>query len=51
MSTDAYNNPEKADFYLYTLSLDMAKNSLKNGKTTLFIDKDSPIAEIFQGVE
>ena len=47
--SDAYNNEEKADFYLYTLSLDAAKNSLKNGKTTLFLDKNSPIAKIFQG--
>ena len=47
--SDAYNNPEKADFYMYTLALDSAKNSLKNGKTTLFLDADSPIAKIFQG--
>ena len=31
----------------YILALDTAKESLKNGKTTLFIDKDSPLAEIF----
>lgn len=47
--SDAYNNADKADFYLYTLSLDTAKKSLKNGKTTLFLDKNSPIAKIFQG--
>lgn len=47
--SDAYNNPEKADFYMYTLSLDAAKNSLKKGQTTLFLDADSPIAKIFQG--
>ncbi len=49
--SEAYNDEAKADFYLYTLSLDAAKESLKNGKTTLFLDKDSPIAEIFQGTE
>lgn len=45
----AYNEQDKADFYLYSLSLDTAKKSLKNGQTTLFLDKDSTIAQIFQG--
>lgn len=49
--SDAYNDPEKADFYLFVRSLDTVKASLSNGQTTLFLDKDSPIAEIFQGVE
>lgn len=48
--SDAYNDPEKADFYLFTLSLDAVRNSFKEGDTTLFIDKDSPIAQIFEGV-
>lgn len=47
----AYNNKNKADFYLFSKSLDTAKESLKNGKTTLFLDKNSPIAQIFQGAE
>lgn len=47
----AYNNKKKADFYLFTKSLDTAKESMKNGKTTLFLDKSSPIAQIFQGAE
>lgn len=47
----AYNNSKKADFYLFSKSLDTAKESLKNGETTLFLDKDSPIARIFQGAE
>lgn len=47
----AYNNPKKADFYLFSKSLDTAKESLKNGETTLFLDKSSPIAQIFQGAE
>lgn len=46
---DAYNDEDKADFYLYTLSLDAAKTSLKKNQTTLFLDKDSPIAQIFSG--
>ena len=49
--SDAYNDPDKADFYLFVRSLDTVKASLSNGQTTLFLDKDSPIAEIFQGVE
>lgn len=49
--SDAYNDPEKADFYLFTLSLDAAKTSLKNGDTTLFLDKDSPLAQLFEGVD
>lgn len=47
----AYNNKNKADFYLFSKSLDTAKESLKDGKTTLFLDKNSPIAQIFQGAE
>lgn len=47
----AYNNKNKADFYLFSKSLDTAKESLKDGKTTLFLDKNSPIAQIFQGTE
>lgn len=49
--SDAYNDPDKADFYLFVRSLDTVKASLSNGQTTLFLDKDSPIAEIFRGVE
>lgn len=48
--SDAYNDRDKADFYLFTLSLDTAKESLKNN-TTLFLDKDSPIAQLFDGVD
>ncbi len=49
--SDAYNDPDKADFYLFVRSLDTVKASLSNGQTTLFLDKSSPIAEIFQGVD
>lgn len=47
--SDAYNDEEKADFYLFTLQLDALKESVTNGNTTLFLDKDSPIAQIFSG--
>lgn len=49
--SEAYNDPEKAEFYLFVRSLDTVKTSLSNGQTTLFLDKNSPIAQIFQGVE
>ncbi len=48
---EAYNDPDKADFYLYTLQLDALEESVTNGNTTLFLDSDSPIAQIFEGIE
>lgn len=47
--SDAYNDPNKADFYIFSLQLDTLKESLVNGNTTIFLDKDSPIAQIFGG--
>ncbi len=47
----AYGTKEKADFYLFIRSLDAAKASLDQENTTLFIGKNSPIAEIFEGGE
>ena len=49
--SDAYNDPAKADFYLYSLQLDTLKESVTNGNTTIFLDKDSPIAQIFSGAQ
>ncbi len=43
--SDAYNDPDKSEFYSFVRSLDAAKNSIKNG--TLILDEDSPIAKIF----
>ncbi len=48
---EAYNDPDKADFYLYTLQLDALEESVTNGNTTLFLDSDSPVAQIFEGIE
>ena len=48
--SNAYNDEAKADFYLFSRSLDAARASLKNGETTLFLDENSPLAEIFSGV-
>ena len=47
--SDAYNDPDKAEFYLFVRQLDAARKSLKNGNTTLFLDSDSPLAGIFEG--
>ena len=50
--SEAYNSPEKAEFYEYTRSLEMIKNSLKGSSNkTLILDKDSELAKILYGVE
>lgn len=46
--SEAYNDPDKAEFYLYSRALDTAKKSMGKS-TTLFLDKDSPLAQIFKG--
>lgn len=43
--SDAYNDPQKSEFYSFVRSLDAAKESLKDG--TLILNEDSPIAQIF----
>ena len=45
--SDAYNDQEKADFYIFVRQLDAMKATLKDGDNTIVLDKDSPIAEIF----
>ena len=47
--SDAYNNEEKADFYLFLRSLDAAKGTMKGDNKTLIIDETSPLADIFYG--
>lgn len=49
--SEAYNDEGKADFYLFSLQLDTIKESITNGNTTIFLDKDSPVAQIFEGVK
>lgn len=49
--SEAYNDESKADFYLFTLSLDTLKESVANGNTTIFLDKNNPITNIFNGIE
>ena len=45
--SDAYNDPEKADFYLFLRALDAAKKTMTGDNKTLIVDETSPIAQIF----
>ncbi len=45
--SDAYADPDKAEFYNFVRSLDAAKASLTNGKNVLFLGLDSPLTQIF----
>ena len=45
--SDAYNDPDKADFYIFLRSLDAAKKTMTGNNRTLIIDETSPIAQIF----
>ncbi len=49
--SEAYNDEKKADFYLFSLQLDALKESITNGNTTIFLDKNSPMAQIFEGIQ
>lgn len=48
---DAYSAPEKAEFYSFVRALDAAKLSLAGGNKTLFLSKDSPLAQIFYNAQ
>lgn len=48
---DAYNDPDKADFYTYIRSLDALKASLKGENKTIILDKNSDIAKMLYGIE
>lgn len=45
---EAYDSPEKQQFYMFIRALEAAEASL-TGETTLILDADSPIAQIFMG--
>ncbi len=45
--SETYNDPEKADFYLFLRALDAAKVTMAGDNKTLIIDETSPIAQIF----
>lgn len=44
---EAYNDPEKAEFYAFIRALDAAEAALQGGETTLILSSDSPIARVF----
>ncbi len=46
---EAYNSPEKKDFYEFTLALDALKQSLSGGEKTVILDEDSDLAKILMG--
>ncbi len=47
--SNAYSDPDKADFYSYVRALDALKSSMKGGNKTVILSKDSPIVQIFNG--
>lgn len=48
--SEAYNDTTKADFYTFVRSLDALKASMQGNNKTIILDKNSPIAEIFNNV-
>ncbi len=47
---EAFNSPEKKDFYEFTLALDALKASLEGENKTVILDRDSELAKILMGV-
>ena len=48
---EAFNTPDKQDFYEFTLALDALKASLKGDEKTIILDGNSQLAKILAGVE
>ena len=48
---EAYNTPEKAEFYNFIRSLDALKNSMTGNEKTVILDKDSELAQLLYGAE
>ena len=46
---EAYDTPDKKDFYEFTLALDALKQSLKGDEKTVILDGDSALAQILMG--
>ena len=49
MLAEAYNTPDKKDFYEFILALDALKQSLNGGEKTIILDADSDLAQILAG--
>ncbi|MDE5865031.1 MAG: protease modulator HflC [Lachnospiraceae bacterium] len=47
--SDAYSDPEKADFYSFVRALDALETSMNGNNKTVILSDDSPIAQIFNG--
>ena len=48
---EAYNTPEKQEFYEFILALDALKISLNGENKTVILDKDSALAQILMGAQ
>ena len=48
---EAYNTPERAEFYEFDRALEAAKTAMSGSDKTLILPKDSPLASIFMGEE
>ncbi len=46
---EAYNTPDKKEFYEFTLALDALKQSLTGEEKTVILDEDSELAKILAG--
>ena len=49
MLAEAYDTPEKKEFYEFTLALDALKKSLNGNEKTIILDADSALAQILAG--
>ena len=49
MLADAYDTPDKKDFYEFILALDAMKQSMTGGDKTIILDADSDLAQILAG--
>ena len=49
MLAEAYDTPEKKDFYEFTIALDALKQSLTGSEKTIILDADSALAQILTG--
>ncbi len=49
MLAEAYDTPEKQDFYEFTVALDALKQSLSGDEKTIILDRDSALAQILAG--
>lgn len=47
--SDAYSDPDKADYYSYVRALDALKKSISGSNKTVILSEDSPIVQIFNG--